>query len=166
MADINASLPDLSSSKPKPPSLFTENLHATIFSHFPLAARFQMSGNTTAGGRPRARSKSKHLPPGVEDITSLKTSFKLWDGVRELQRRKYKFSDIQYVFLAGLALFSLYIAPSAPAIKTAAVLGSLWLLLMPATGQFFRPSMMIWIWLLYFFCSRYVYHFLRKDAGN
>lgn len=156
MADITDSLPGLSS-RPKPnlPSLLTENLQATIFSHFPLAARFQMSNNTT--GRPRARSKSKHLPPGVEDITSLKTSFSLWDGVRELQRRKYKFSDVQYVFLAFLVLFSLYIAPSAPTIKMAAVLGSSWLLLMPATGQFFRPSAMIWIWLLYFFCSRYVF---------
>jgi hypothetical protein len=27
---------------------------------------------------------------------------------------------------------------------------------MPATRQFFLPSVTIWTWLLYFFCSRYV----------
>ena len=148
MAVMTDYLPTLATQpKPKPPSLLTQNLQAAFSSYFPSAAR-------NIPGRPRARSKSKNLPPGVEDITSLQRSFKLWDGVRELQRRRYKLSDIQYVFLAALALFSLYIAPSAPTIKMLAVIGSLWLLLMPATGQFFRPSMMIWIWLLYFFCSR------------
>lgn len=78
----------------------------------------------------------------------------MWDGVRDLQKHHFKFSDIQYVFLACLTLFSLYVAPPAPGIKLLALMGAVWVLLMPATRQFFLPSSMIWIWLVYFFCSR------------
>lgn len=145
MSELPGPVPGNPKSNSTLPFLLTENLNAVILNHLP--ARYQT-------GRRRSKSKSKVLPPGVEDLTSLKTSFSLWDGVRELQRHRWQTSDLQYAVLAFLALFSLWIAPSAPMIKTFALLGSAWLLLMPATGQFFRPSMMIWIWLLYFFCSR------------
>ena len=134
------------------PYLPSDSLHAAILSRLP--AWYQQQQQQQHGGRPRARSKSKILPPGVDNITNLQTSFSLWDGVRQLQRRNYTIWDLQYVFLAALSLFSLWISPPAPTIKLLAVMGSLWVLLMPATGQFFRPSMMIWIWLLYFFSSR------------
>lgn len=102
-------------------------------------------------GRRRTKSKSG---PGNEEITALKTSFNAWDGVRDFQKHKWATSDLQYVFLGLLALFCLWIAPPAPGVKLLAVVGSVWLMLMPATRQFFLPSSMIWIWLLYFFCSR------------
>lgn len=136
------------------PYLPSDSLHAAILSRLP--AWYQQQQQQQHGGRPRARSKSKILPPGVDNITNLQTSFSLWDGVRQLQRRNYTIWDLQYVFLAALSLFSLWISPPAPTIKLLAVMGSLWVLLMPATGQFFRPSMMIWIWLLYFFSSRFI----------
>lgn len=139
---------DLSSAfsgKQKLPFLWSENLSVALLNRIPTRYRI---------GRRRSRSKSKHIHPGVEDITSLKTSFNLWDGIRDLQKHKFRFSDIQYVFLAGLSLFSLWIAPEAPGIKLFAIMASVWVLLMPATRQFFLPSSMIWIWLLYFFCSR------------
>lgn len=133
--------------KPKLPFLLTENLNAAIFSRLP--SRYHT-------GRPRSKSKTKLLAPGVEELISLKTSFSVWDGLSEIQKHNWRLSDVQYFFLAGLTLFSLYIAPSAPTVKLLAVVGSVWLLLMPATGQFFRPSATIWIWLVYFFCSRFI----------
>lgn len=104
--------------------------------------------------RQRTRSKSKHTPPGVAHITALKRSFNLWDGIRSLQKHKWQLSDLQYVALAALILFSLSVTPSAPGVKLLALLGGSWLLLMPATRQFFLPSLAIWTWLLYFFSSR------------
>jgi hypothetical protein len=141
MKDFTGSLPG----KPKLPALLTENLNLAFLNRLP--SRYHH-------GRRRGRSKSKVRDPNAEDITSLDTSFNFWDGIRDLQNHNFTSSDLQYVFLAGLTLFSLYIAPSAPALKFFALAGSVWLLLMPATRQIFLPSSMIWIWLVYFFCSR------------
>lgn len=62
--------------------------------------------------------------------------------------------DIQYPALAGFMLFSLVIAPMPILVKIGIPTVSLLVCLMPATRQFFLPSMPIWIYLLYFFCSR------------
>ncbi|OAA73609.1 aureobasidin resistance protein Aur1 [Cordyceps fumosorosea ARSEF 2679] len=132
--------------KPKLPNLLTENLNLAFLNRLPQ--RYQ--------NRRRPRTKSNARDQGVEDITSLYTSFSVWDGIRDLQKHDFKKSDLQYVFLLFLTLFSLYIAPSAPALKFFALAGSAWLLLMPATRQILLPSSMIWIWLLYFFCSRFI----------
>ncbi len=113
-----------------------------------------LPGRYDVTGRKRTRSKSKHTPPGVAPISTLQRSFNLWDGIRSLQKHRWQLSDSQYVLLAGLVLFSLSITPAAPTAKTFAVVGGLWVLLMPATRQFFLPSLMIWVWLLYFFSSR------------
>lgn len=130
----------------KPSSfLSAEKLHLAFLNRLP--DRYQV-------GRRRTRSKSKRLHPGAPDITSLQTSFSVGDGVRDLQKHHWRTSDWQYVFLLALSLFSLSVAPSAPALKFFALCGAGWLLLMPATRQFFLPSLTIWIWLLYFFCSR------------
>lgn len=140
-------LPGSAPGKPVLPSLWTENLTIAFLNHLP--DRYHV-------GRRRARSKSKATHPGAEDVTTLRTSFNISDGLRDLQKRKWKPSDLQYVFLAGLTLFSLWIAPPAPALKFFALLAASWILLMPATRQFFMPSVTIWVWLVYFFCSRYV----------
>lgn len=147
----------MSTPKPKPNlgTILTENLHPAILNHIPARYKSQTPA-PGPGGRLRSRSKPKAFNPAGSGITALKTSFSLWDGVRELQRHQWKESDIQHFVIAGLILFSLYIAPSAPALKFFALVGGSWLLLMPATGQFFRPSIPIWTWLIYFFCSRYV----------
>ena len=140
MADHPGSL----SGKPKLPTLLTENINLAFLNRLPK--RYH--------GRRRPRTKSNARDQGVDDITSLYTSFNAWDGLRDLQKHDFKKSDIQYAVLLFLTLFSLYIAPSAPALKFFALMGSAWLLLMPATRQILLPSAAIWIWLLYFFCSR------------
>lgn len=114
----------------------------------------RLPGRYEPVGRRRTGSKSKHAPPGIAHLSILKRSFNLWDGIRSLQEHKWQLSDLQYVFLVALVLFSLLVTPSAPTAKLFAVLGGLWLLLMPATRQFFLPSLMIWVWLLYYFSSR------------
>lgn len=143
MDDFAGSLPG--SQKSKLPFL-PEALNVAILSRLP--SRYE------AVGRRRTRSKSKHTPPGVAHIATLQRSFNVWDGIRAIQKHRWQITDLQYAVLAGLALFSFSITPAAPTIKTFASLASLWLLITPATGQFFRPSIAIWVWLLYFFSSR------------
>jgi hypothetical protein len=142
MESLSGSFP----SRGKVVSQWQQNITLAIFTRIPT--RY-----TT--GRPRSRSKSKILPPGQEPVGDLQTSFNFWDGIRDLQKHKWQTSDIQYFILVGLTLFSLAVAPSAPIFKTFALAVSAWLVLAPATRQFFLPSAPIWIWLLYFFCSRY-----------
>ncbi|ODA83450.1 hypothetical protein RJ55_01964 [Drechmeria coniospora] len=143
MKDLPASL----SGKPVLPSLWTENLTLAVLSRLPT--RYHV-------GRRRVRSKSKTTHPGVPDIASLQTSFSVWDGLRDLQRHDWQPVDLQYLFLAALTLFSLWIAPPAPALKMFSLMASVWILLMPATRQFFLPAITIWVWLVYFFCSRFI----------
>jgi hypothetical protein len=138
-------LPGPFAGKQKLPFLWTEKLKLELLSRLP--SRYHV-------GRRRSRSKSRTLYPADEDLTSLNTSFNFRDGLRELQGHEWQNSDLQYVFLVGLALFSLWIAPPAPALKFFGLMGMAWLCLMPATRQFFFPALPIWTWLVYFFCSR------------
>lgn len=140
MSDLSSAFP----AKPKLASLWVDNLNLAFLNRLPN--RYQV-------GR-RRRAKSKTTYPDFDDLTTLKTSFNFWDGLRDLQKHQWRLIDLQYVFLTGLTLFSLWIAPSAPAIKMFSLMGAVWVLLMPATRQFFLPSLMIWVWLVYFFCSR------------
>ncbi|PHH79640.1 hypothetical protein CDD82_2253 [Ophiocordyceps australis] len=132
--------------KPVLPSLWTDSLTLNLLSRLP---------NRNHDDRRRGRSKSRSRA-GFVDVTSLQTSFNLWHGIRDLQKRRWRPADLQYLFLAALVFFSLWITPSAPVIKTCAVVGGAWILLMPATRQFFFPSITIWVWLVYFFCSRFI----------
>jgi membrane-associated phospholipid phosphatase len=143
MEDLPAPFP----SRSKKTSLWRQNITLAIFTRLP--SRYQT-------GRPRSRSKSKILPPGQQSVGDLKTSFSFWDGIRDLQKHKWQTSDIQYFILAGLSLFSISVAPSAPLIKCLAIVAVAWLSLTPATRQCFLPSAPIWVWLLYFFCSRFI----------
>ncbi|KAI1880085.1 hypothetical protein JX265_001706 [Neoarthrinium moseri] len=110
-----------------------------------------------AFGRRRSSSKPKSYDPKLEHVSSLQRSFSILKSVEELKEHRWSLFDLQYVVLAGLCLFSLWIIEAhAPVIKTAAALGYLLLLLMPATRQFFLPSWPIWTYLLYFFSSRFI----------
>ncbi|KJK88955.1 hypothetical protein H633G_07194 [Metarhizium anisopliae BRIP 53284] len=137
MKDLPGSVPG----KPVLPSLWTENLTIAFLNRLP---------NRYHVGRRRARSKSKTMHPGAEGITALRTSFNLWDGLRDLQRHRWRASDLQYIFLIGLTLFSLWIAPPAPALKFFALVAVSWIFLMPATRHFipydYRPH--IWVRVL------------------
>lgn len=105
------------------------------------------------------RSRSKKPRRQSQDgasagITKLQTSFNPMHGIRAFQRHQWRLLDIQYPALAFFMIFSLTIAPMPIFVKIAVPLVSLLVCLMPATRQFFLPSMPIWIYLLYFFCSR------------
>lgn len=106
----------------------------------------------------KCRTKPRLPPLPLEnDVTTLQRSFSLRDGLQQLKERKWSVFDVQYLLLASLTIFSLWIIePAAPVIKTAAFLGYMLLLAMPATNQFFLPSWPIWVYLLFFFSSRYV----------
>lgn len=104
----------------------------------------------------KKRSTASYFPPGANDSTALQTSFNPLDSLRSLRQHKWRLLDIQYAILAGLIIFSFAITPSAPLIKTLALSGTALVLLMPATNQFFLPSLSIWTYLLYFFCSRFI----------
>ncbi|KAK8050824.1 hypothetical protein PG994_012554 [Apiospora phragmitis] len=109
------------------------------------------------GQRKRSNSKGKARTPGNESVAALRTSFSISQSLRTLRRHKWCWFDLQHLFLACLCSFSLFIiGVHAPLIKTAAALGYVLLLLMPATRQFFLPSWPIWTYLLYFFSSRYI----------
>lgn len=135
MRDLGISIPG----KPKLPALLTHNL------------AFNRS-HAKASRHPRSSSKPRHL--AADDITKLNMSFSPAQGIQDLRNHKWKPSDLQYAVLAFLSLFSLYITPSAPIIKTLALCASALILLIPATRQFALPSSPIWVWLLYFFSSR------------
>lgn len=135
--------------KPKLPALLTSNLAFLNRTHSKRSSSRQR--------RPRSNSKPKRLES--DDITSLNTSFSLWQGIKDLRSHKWTPSDLQYAILTIITLFSLYISPSAPLLKLLALTASMLVLLIPATRQFFLPSSMIWVWLLYFFSSRYVVSF-------
>lgn len=133
----------------------------------PIPKKFR-PGRTRNTGRPRGNSKFKKADEAatfggggssgsggvVEGVTRLQTSFNPLDAVRSLRRHRWRPLDLQYLVLTGFCLFSLAIAPHAPVAKSLAVLGTVLVLAMPATRQFFLPSWPIWTYLLYFFCSR------------
>ncbi|KAH7324998.1 putative aureobasidin-resistance protein [Stachybotrys elegans] len=131
---------------------------------FSLAVFTRLSNNRTPTPERKRRgsnSKSKIILPGMHAVSDLKTSFDFRDGVRDLQKHRWTLWDIQYAVLIGLSLFSLSIAPSAPLLKTSAVFATTWIMLMPATRQILLPSSPIWVWLLYFFCSRFIPYEVR-----
>lgn len=104
--------------------------------------------------RLRARQKARPTALRDDDVSRLQTSFDVRETLRILRTRRWHILDVQYLILAVVLLFSLMIAPSAPLIKTGALVLYSVLLLMPITRQFFLPSMAIWVYLLFFFSSR------------
>lgn len=108
----------------------------------------------SGSGRSRSKKPRRQSHDGPATITMLQTSFNPMHGVRAIQRHQWRLLDIQYPALAFFMIFSLAIAPMPIPVKVAIPLVSLLVCLMPATRQFFLPSMPIWIYLLYFFCSR------------
>ena len=90
----------------------------------------------------------------AKEVSRLNTSLNVLDSIAALQRRRWSVYDLQHLITAGFILFSLSILPSAPLIKTGAMVVLGLLLLVPVSQQFFLPSLPIWTYLLYFFSSR------------
>lgn len=124
--------------------------------HWPGALSIKIPHSFRPGSSSR-RSRSKKPWKDHDEaanITGLQTSFNPMDGLRTIRRRRWHWLDIQYPTLAAFMIFSLTIAPMHVFFKIAVPIVSLLVCLMPATRQFFLPSMPIWIYLLYFFSSR------------
>lgn len=125
------------------------------FAHLnPIPCKFRPSRRLRTR-RQRAR-RSRRATDEEDDVTRLKSSFNVLDTARLLRTRQWKLLDLQYLTLAGFIVFCLFITPSAPLIKTGALVIYSILLLMPITQQFFLPSLPIWTYLLYFFSSRFI----------
>ena len=115
----------------------------------PIPLRFRPS-------RRKARRKEKPAVGSSQSVSALQRSFDPLDGVRTLRQRRWSWYDLQHLLTAGFLVFSFAIAPMSWWAKLGAVVGYSVLLLMPATRQFFLPSLPIWAYLLYFFSSRCV----------
>ncbi|ORY58883.1 uncharacterized protein BCR38DRAFT_352354 [Pseudomassariella vexata] len=133
--------------RPKLHLKWPETLHLSSLN--PISQR-------SKSGRRRSNSKRKSSN-SPDKIASLQTSFSTAESLRSLRRHKWSLFDLQYVVLAAFTLGCLWVIEArAPLLKTAAASGYVLLLLMPATRQFFLPSWPIWVYLLYFFSSRYI----------
>lgn len=145
--------PGLLGANPKITSKWASAFHH-LASVIPISSRDKFEPTLKDG---RSKPKAPYAPTDNTGITSLKTSFSIMSSLRSLQRHQWSLLDLQYVILAGLTIFSLYIIEArAPVIKSLTACGYLLFLLMPATRQFFLPSWPIWTYLLYFFSSRFI----------
>lgn len=104
-------------------------------------------------GRLRQKARGRYDP---DDITSLKTSFNPLETIARVRSHRWTWCDLQYLFLLGVAVFSLSIAEMHVAFKVAFAILMTILLLLPITNQFFWPGVPIWTYLLYFFTSRFI----------
>ena len=86
-------------------------------------------------------------------IAALQTSFQPMDGLKSLQRHRVTFWDAQYIIIAAVLGFSACLAPIGFCWMFLGAIAYALLLLMPATRQFFLPSISIWTYLFYFFSS-------------
>lgn len=90
----------------------------------------------------------------VVNVASLQRSFNPADGLRTLRRHRWNIYDLQHLITVAFVLFSFIIAPIPIIVDLGIVAGYSLLVLMPATRQFFLPSLPIWTYLFYFFSSR------------
>lgn len=107
--------------------------------------------------RLRMRLQKIRSTPGAQaadEVTRLKASFNVIESVTALRGRRWSLYDLQHFLVFGYILFSLSILPSAPLVKTGAMVVLSLLLLMPISQQFFLPSLPIWTYLLYFFLKQ------------
>ncbi len=102
--------------------------------------------------RPKPETSFSGSPP--DDITALQRSFNPLDGLRTLRRHRWSLYDVQHLVTAAFIAFSFSMAPIPAWVVLLVVLAYSLLLLMPATRQFFLPSLPIWAYLFYFFSSR------------
>lgn len=105
--------------------------------------------------RRRIRSRQRFYSR-ADEITRLKSSFNVLETIRAVQRHKWTLHDLQYVVLAFVGISSLIMAPAPAFLKLLALVGGTLLILMPITSQFFFPGLPIWVYLVYFFCSRFI----------
>jgi len=97
----------------------------------------------------RIRSRQS---PAASSLTSLETSLRPSDTLRDLRAHEWSWYDGQYIVLFLLWVFALCIITYPGFIvKTATVTLLLTSLTLPATRQFFLPFLPILTWLVFFY---------------
>jgi inositol phosphorylceramide synthase catalytic subunit len=105
--------------------------------------------------RRKLRSKLRNRQSPASSITTLQTSFSPADTLRSLQSHRWTIYDGQYLILAILGVFSLYVIESPGALfKTVVASLLLFSLVLPITRQFFLPFLPIAAWLIFFYACR------------
>ncbi|EFX00801.1 type 2 phosphatidic acid phosphatase [Grosmannia clavigera kw1407] len=137
---------------------------ASTLSHWnPIPRKYRM-GRTKRRPKPRLITQSRYFVSpesssgkGVPNtIAALQISFNPVDGFRHLRQHRWSLYDVQYLITILFVIFSFVIASIPLPVCIAIVVGYSFLVLAPATRQFFLPSVSIWAYLLYFFCSRFI----------
>ncbi|KAK4642487.1 Phosphatidylinositol:ceramide phosphoinositol transferase (IPC synthase) [Podospora bellae-mahoneyi] len=161
MPDFSPVLPSTTSAPPSPPHSLSAKTITT--SPNPLLPLYNLAANIPIPTKfkkakpslrlQRVKSKDEAVS---HDVTKLQTSFAILPSLKQLQTRKWTLWDLQHMVTFGCLAFCLLITPSAPFLKSAAMGLLAVLLAMPATRQFFLPSLPIWVYLFYFFASRFI----------
>lgn len=90
--------------------------------------------------------------PAASSLTSLETSLRPSDTLRDLRAHEWSWYDGQYILLFLLWVFALCIITYPGFIvKTAIVTVLLTSLALPATRQFFLPFLPVLTWLVFFY---------------
>ncbi|KAK4166555.1 putative aureobasidin A resistance protein [Cladorrhinum sp. PSN259] len=111
----------------------------------------------TRGGKPLRLQRVKSGKDGqLQDVTRLETSLDVIGSLKSLVTRQWTVWDLQHLLTFAYIIFCLFILPSAPLVKMLGLVVLAGLLAVPATRQFFLPSLPIWTYLLYFFSSRFI----------
>lgn len=121
----------------------------------PIPQKYRQAASASAR-RQRSKSNKELVRPQavVDDLTALKRSFNPLHTIRAVRRHRWCLTDLQYVLVFGILVFSLALPGPPSWFKACFSMGLVAVLLMPITRQFFFPALPIITWLVYFFCSR------------
>lgn len=149
--------------KVKPNMAFT--WPTTALSHWNPIPRKYRIGRNRRKPKPRLVTPSRYFVTPDDGnggksipnpIAALQISFNPVDGLRHLRRYRWSLYDLQHLVIVLLTIFSFVVAPIPVWASVIISLFYAYLVLAPATRQFFLPSMCIWSYLLFFFCSRFI----------
>ena len=125
---------------PKMPSFSLPSLHIPTLLPHRIRRKFRST---------RSKIRARQTP--TSSLASLQTSWDPRESLRALRTHHWSAYDLQYILLAAVALFCLYIRPTpSPLLKILGSVGFLSLLLPPITRQFFLPFLPIAGWLILF----------------
>ena len=103
----------------------------------------------------RSKFRSRQTP--VSSLAALQTSLSPLDTLKKLLEHRWTVYDVQYLHLAIIYISALYVMEKpGPLIRLMVALSLFFLLLPPATNQFFLPFLPIAAWLFVFQSSQCV----------
>lgn len=134
--------------------------HSTTFTKQKLAGWPLIPGLHRMRRRFGSRMRSGQSPGS--SLATLQTSWNPSHTLRSLRAHRWSLWDGQYLLLAVLGIFSLFVIEHpGPLVKTLISALLMLSLIFPITRQFFLPFFPIASWLVLFYSSRYVDPFLN-----